>query len=473
MKKKITIYFLFIVILFASSLNIGRLKNAILIPKMSLEKQTSYTYMTEIGTILDTGAGTAQTDMVYELLLAISNKYGEATANTYYSCMQAGSYEAYYSAIKARTPSYKEGFVYSTNGMKQVKCGCQIVEQYLSISGLSSVSELIQAASNAGYGADANGIKSYIHAVKTGTVSKNSVPDSLSSQDKPKASEAVSVQPDPTSDTKTKSETESEKHKEAEKKKEISHGLYDAVSDEAEKAFEELLSDGVDDSCYIKVKADAEDRVVNADTVSKTLSNKEDGKIEFYSKGENDDYSKFSYSVKFPQVEVKEDVDLAATYAELDTSKYENVYQLAFVTEQILPSEVEITMNVSGTQGEKYYLLKGKDDSDYNTFSTADCDDKGCITFKTSSLDTIIISKTDIVSIREAEEAAKKAEQEAVEKEVKSEEALASASTEIDAKQSNEGNTENSGISTVMMITAGMIAIILIVAGIVGYRKTH
>lgn len=434
----------------------------------SYDPNSTYTYMAYNGTTMTTD--TTEGHMTAELLNAIESKYGASVASTYYQCMQTGCYTPYYNAIGSVSPSYKEGFVYSTNGMRQEKCGCQITEQYLIISGLSNVSELIQASSNAGYGSDANGIKSYIHAVKTGTVSKASIPTTKSSQEQPKATESAPAQSEPTATTQSQSEKKSESVKEPEKKKEISHGLYDSVSDEAEKAFVELLSDGVDDSCFVQTKADAEDRVVSAGTVSKTLSNKEDGKIEFFNKGEKDDYSEFSYSIKFPQIEVKDDVDLAATYAELDTSKFENVYQLVFITEQTLPSEVEITLNVSGTQGEKFYLLRGKDDSDYNTFATADCDDKGCITFKTNALDNIIVSKTDIVSVREAEE---KAEQETIEKEVKSEEALAAASTESSIEQSNEVNAEDSGVSTVMLIVVGIIAIILIVAGIMVYRKNR
>ena len=435
----------------------------------SFSYEGPYTYMNANGSMDTTTANGAESHQMYELLGAIETKYGTAVAQTYLACSQTGDYSAYYNAIGGIKLTFYEQFKYSTNGNTMDTFGPMSTEIMLSYVGVTSVSSLKELASNAGY----NNAVEYAKAVKRGVVAKPTVNNAKPSKEQPKTTESAPAQSEPTATTQSQSEKKSEPVKEPEKKKEISHGLYDSVSDEAEKAFVELLSDGVDDSCFVQTKADAEDRVVSAGTVSKTLSNKEDGKIEFFNKGEKDDYSEFSYSVKFPQIEVKDDVDLAATYAELDTSKYENVYQLAFITEQTLPSEVEITLNVSGTQGEKYYLLRGKNDSDYNTFATADCDDKGYITFKTNTLDNIIISKTDIVSVREAEEAAKKAEQETIEKEVKSEEALAAASTESSIEQSNEVNAEDVGVSTVMLIVAGMIAIILIVAGIMVYRKNR
>ena len=432
----------------------------------SFSYEGPYTYMGTNGSMKTTTTNGAESHQMYELLGAIEAKYGTPAAQTYLACAQSGDYSAYYASIGKVKTTFSEQFKYSTNGLTMQNFGPMSVEETLSWVGLTKVSDRISAAQNAGYDVPYE----YAGAVKTGKVAKPTNNNPQPSKEQPKAIESTPVQSEPTATIQTQSEKKSEPVKEPEKKKEIAHGLYDSVSDEAEKAFVELLSDGVDDSCFVQTKADAEDRVVSAGTVSKTLSNKEDGKIEFFNKGEKDDYSEFSYSIKFPQIEVKDDVDLAATYAELDTSKYENVYQLVFITEQTLPSEVEITLNVSGTQGEKFYLLRGKDDSDYNTFATADCDDKGCITFKTNALDNIIVSKTDIVSVREAEE---KAEQETIEKEVKSEEALAAASTESSIEQSNEVNAEDSGVSTVMLIVVGIIAIILIVAGIMVYRKNR
>lgn len=449
-------------------IDFAQLKTMVLQPKLSLDKQDSYSYMYYTGEMSTTTPGGAQTDMVYELLLAITNKYGEGAAATYYSCMQAGNYSAYYSAIGSKTPSYKEGFVYSTNGNKQQKTTSQISEQYLIISGLNSISELVQASTNAGYGSDTSGIKNYIHAISTGTISK---PTSTT--------QAANVQPESaTSESTTKEQTNEAATKETEKK-EISHGIFDDISDEAEKAFAELLSDGVDESCYVQIKADAEDRTISAETVSKTLSQKEDGSVEFYNKGENEDYSEFSYSVTFPQIEVENDIDLAATYALLDTSKYENVYQFAFVTEQNLTSEVEITLNVNGSEGDKYYLLRGNDDSDYNNFATAECDGNGYITFETNQLDNIIVTTTDIVSMRQAEEeAALKIEEEAKQAEETSVEASTQTSAEAEDKiesseETQDGNEQKKSNMSFILIGIGCLAVLGAGTGVLVYKKRH
>lgn len=444
--------------------NITQIKTMILQPKYSLEKQTSYSYMAISGNVVNSTAGGAQSNMIYELLLAISNKYGENAATIYYSCMQSGSYEAYYNAIGSKTPSYNEGFVYSTNGNKQEMTSSQMVEQALINTGYSNYSELMQAAIAAGY---ENGYK-YATAIKLGKVSQQNVSN--------ESTQAANEQPETVTEENTNTEQATEVINNEIEEKEISHGIFDDISDEAEKAFAELLSDGVDESCYIQVKADAEDRTISVETVSKTLSQKEDGRVEFYNKGENEDYSEFSYSVTFPQIEVDEDIDLAATYALLDTSKYEDVYQLAFVTEQSLSSEVEITLNVNGSEGEKYYLLRGNDDSDYNNFTTAECDENGYISFTTNKLDNIIVTTTDIVSMRQAEEEAlAKAEQEALEKEQETTADTDASTAEISSDASdtqmeseNETNTNNilTYILTGFAILAFIVAFISLLHGI-------
>ena len=434
----------------------------------SFSYEGPYTYMSTDGSIKTTIVDGGESHEMYELLGAIEAKYGLPVAQTYLACAQSGDYSAYYASIGKTKTTFHEHFKYSTNGMTMQKFGPMGVEETLSWVGVTKVSDLIAAANNAGY----SDTYEYAGAVLTGKVAKPTTTAPQPAKEQPKTDEPAPAQPEsnPATTSQPNSDKKAEPKNEPEKKKEISHGLYDDISDKAESALTELLSDGVDDSCYVQIKADAEDRTISASVASKTASNKENGKIEFYNKGENDDYSEFSYSVTFPQIEVKDDVDLAATYAALDTSKYENVYQFAFITEQTLPSEVEITLNVSGTSGDKYYLLRGKDDNDYNTFATADCDDKGYITFKTNQLDNIIVSKSDIVSIREAE---KKAEQEAIEKEVKPEEALTAASTESSTEQIDEINAENSKVSAVMLVIAGIVAIILIVAGVMIYRKNR
>ena len=433
----------------------------------SFSYEGPYTYMNAYGSMETTVTNGRESHMMYELLGAIEAKYGLSTAQTYLACAQSGDYTSYYTAIGSIKPTFYEQFKYSTNGNTMATFGPMSIELILSYVNVTNVNSLMELANNAGY-TDA---VEYAKAVKRGISAKptTTAPQPAKEQ---KTDEPAPAQPEsnPATTSQPNSDKKAEPKNEPEKKKEISHGLYDDISDKAESALTELLSDGVDDSCYVQIKADAEDRTISASVASKTASNKENGKIEFYNKGENDDYSEFSYSVTFPQIEVKDDVDLAATYAALDTSKYENVYQFAFITEQTLPSEVEITLNVSGTSGDKYYLLRGKDDSDYNTFATADCDDKGYITFKTNQLDNIIVSQTDIVSIREAE---KKAEQEAIEKEVKPEEALTAASTESSTEQIDEINAENSKVSAVMLVIAGIVAIILIVAGVMIYRKNR
>ena len=140
-------------------------------------------------------------------------------------------------------------------------------------------------------------------------------------------------------------------------------------------------------------------------------------------------------------------------------------------------------MNFSGNAGDKYYLLKGNDDTDYNVFATAECDENGCITYKTNSLDTIIITPTDIVSLRQAEEEALKreqAEKEAAEK-AEQEAVLRASEDSIQSTESKEAlqpsdPTEKTTQNRSLYWVIGGIAILgvaLMLVGLVTYRKNR
>ncbi len=457
------------IFIICQGIDFDQVKTMVLQPKYSnsFSYEGPYTYMGSNGTTKTTVANGAESHQMYELLGAIEAKYGTAAAQTYLACAQAGDYTAYYNMVGNSQPTFYEQFKYSTNGNTMQVFGPMSVESHLYQAGVSSVAQLLQNMTSAGY----SNLTEYLMTIKTGAISKptSNTPNT----------QAANVQPESaTSESTTKEQTNETTTKETEKK-EISHGVFDDISDEAEKAFAELLSDGVDESCYVQIKADAEDRTISAETVSKTLSQKEDGRVDFYNKGENEDYSEFSYSVTFPQIEVESDVDLAATYALLDTSKYENVYQLAFVTEQNISSNIIVTLNVSGNSGDKYYLLRGNDDSDYNTFATAEADENGYIAFETNQLDNIIVITTDIVSMRQAEEeAALKIEEEAKQAEEASVEAStqASAEAEVEIESSEETQDDNEQEkSNMLFILIGIGCLVVLGAGtrVLVYKKRH
>ena len=230
----------------------------------SFSYEGPYTYMGTNGSMKTTTTNGAESHQMYELLGAIEAKYGTPAAQTYLACAQSGDYSAYYASIGKVKTTFSEQFKYSTNGLTMQNFGPMSVEETLSWVGLTKVSDLISAAQNAGYDVPYE----YAGAVKTGKVAKPTNNNPQPSKEQPKAIESTPAQSEPTATIQTQSEKKSEPVKEPEKKKEIAHGLYDSVSDEAEKAFVELLSDGVDDSCFVQTKADAEDRVVSAGTVS-------------------------------------------------------------------------------------------------------------------------------------------------------------------------------------------------------------
>ena len=473
MKKRLFAFFCVMIVAFMvlDPLNMNQLKSHIFIAKYSnsFSYEGPYAYVGINGDAKSTIANGSESHMMYELLGAIEAKYGIAAAQTYLACAQTGDYSAYYSTVGSTRPTFYEGFKYSTNGNQMEKFGPMSVECMLEWAGVTSVSSLLTHASAAGYSSGAE----YAKAVKKGIVAKPT-PSSTNTQAAAKQPETVVADAQ---------NTEQKEQKEPEPKKEISHGIYEEISEEAENAFVELLSDGVEDSCYIQVKANAEDRIISAGTVSQTLKQKENGRVEFYNIAENEDDKAFVYSVTFPQIEVTEDIELAAAYTQNDTSKYENVYQFSFVDKQELPSEVEVCVNVSGNAGDKYYLLRGNGDTDYNVFATAECDENGHITYKTKTLDSVIITTTDIISIRQAEEEALKkeqAEKEAAEKAEQEDLAKANESStqnaeDVEAAEAIEPTEKTIQNYTLYLVigAAIILGLVMMIAGVAVYRKNH
>ncbi len=416
-----------------------------------------YTYMAYDGSLVTTVTGGGESAYMASLLSAIQAKYGSDAAQIYYQCAQNGTFTAYYNMVGNSKPTFYEQFTYETNGLVIDSFGPMVTEESLYITGCSSVSEMVQASQNAGY----SSIMEYERAVKRGQVAK---PTSATKAQ----SSATATPPAETAQVVT------------EEKKEISHGLYDNLDKTAETAFKDFLSDGVDGSCYIQVKNDAEDKTIGAKTISKTFSGKEGGTVEFYNAGEDGKYEEFSYSVNFPQIEEKHDVNLDATYSALENTKYENVYKFGFNEEQKLENEVILTVNVSGDEGTTFYLLRGTNDDDYNTFATSCVDGNGNIVFQTDTLDDIIITTTDIVSMRQAEEEAiKEAEKAALE--ASNESSVVEASTDITTEANSVTDENEKSISSepkniympIIIIASAIVALLGAILGVIFYRKNR
>ncbi len=204
-------------------------------------------------------------------------------------------------------------------------------------------------------------------------------------------------------------------------KKEISHGVYDAIDETAEKAFVDLLSEGDENNGYIQVKADTEDATIDSSTVNETKNKGRDGRVEFLTKDDKDKYDQLMYSVIFPQIEVENDVDLHAEFAELPDSQFDDMHTLGF-KKQELGAEVVVKLHYGEAADTTVYVLTGTGDDNYNTLSVQQTDENGDITFKTATLDNFVVTTTDVVSVREAIAKAEKEEQARVEAERKAKE---------------------------------------------------
>ncbi len=274
--------------------------------------------------------------------------------------------------------------------------------------------------------------------------------------------------------TSASTENSNQEINDTDKAKEIVHGVYDSIDEESLKAFEYFLTDGVNNSCYIQVKNNSQNKEFPAAYISRTSSAHENGEVQFV-----DDNKDVIYSYIFPQVEAKDDLDLSVLIENID-----GVVKVSPAVQPLSYTDLGYSLSlkvygITNSHNDYYiYTKSNKAGENYIEYMESIADKDGAAEIKLTTLQDYYISTTPLVqesnSAESVEESSENNEEQEIieEKETEKEIVRSDANDKIvvdnnPVEESVSTNTSN----YVMWLVIGMAVVICAIIGVIIWKK--